>query len=231
MKRLLSISVTTKTWTEGNHAWFDVKLNPGAVVEVHWGDGTHSTFPQSTSHWSRVEHYYRCKGKEQAYEIEFLSEDENALLCLVDGTWEMTVNKVILKECPSLTELQYCQAENIDFGGSPNLEVVDCHEYYGENIDVSSLQMLKRLSIRMSPFIKTLNLTANPSIEILNIGYCNKLTKVSVSNASQLRLVSYDLTTLDRHSVEWIEKVVKKNDGEIVDWIDTAFTSMGILRK
>lgn len=105
MKRLLSISVTTKTWTEGNHAWFDVKLNPGAVVEVHWGDGTHSTFPQSTSHWSRVEHYYRCKGKEQAYEIEFLSEDENALLCLVDGTWEMTVNKVILKECPSLTEL------------------------------------------------------------------------------------------------------------------------------
>lgn len=83
----------------------------------------------------------------------------------------------------------------------------------------------------MSPFIKTLNLTANPSIEILNIGYCNKLTMVSVSNASQLRLVSYDLTTLDRHSVEWIDKVVKKNDGEIVDWIDTAFTSMGILRK
>lgn len=39
MKQLLSVTVTTKTWTQGNQAWFDAKIKPGATVEVNWGDG------------------------------------------------------------------------------------------------------------------------------------------------------------------------------------------------
>lgn len=231
MRRLLSISVTTKAWVEGNHAWFDAKIKPDAVVEVHWGDGRHSAFSSFRENWSRVEHYYGCEGKEESFEIEFLSEDEDALITLIDGTWEMTVHDVRLKNCPALIALQYCQVFNFDFSGSPNLELIDCHEYYGEHLDVASLKALKQLSIRMSPYIKTLQLNKNPSIEILNIGYCDNLTKVTVSNKSKLRIVSLDLTELDRHSLKWLEKAVYENHGEFTEWIDVAFTSVGIMYK
>lgn len=231
MKQLLTISVTTKTWTEGNHAWFDAKIKPGTVIEVHWGDGKHSTFPQYNDNWSRVEHYYSCESREESFEIEFLSEDEDALIILVDGTWEMTVHTVRLKNCPALKALQYCQAYKFDFSGSPDLELLDCHEYYGESLDVSSLKSLKKLSLRASYNIKSLNLSKNSSIEILNIGYCNKLIKVVVSNISRIRLLSYNFTELDKHSLIWLEKAIESNNGKIVDWIDVSFTSMGIIKK
>lgn len=51
MKQLLSVTVTTKTWTQGNQAWFDAKIKPGATVEVHWGDGKHSVFPLLQLEW------------------------------------------------------------------------------------------------------------------------------------------------------------------------------------
>lgn len=231
MKQLLSISVTTKTWTEGNHAWFDAQIKPGAVVEVHWGDGKHSTFPQVNDCWSRVEHYYGCKGKVESFEIEFLSDDEDALITLIDGTWEMTVHDVRLKNCPALKALQYCQADNIDFSGATDLEIIDCHEYSGENIDFPPLKKLKQLSLRGSYDLKVLDLSRIPSIEILNIGYCWKLTKVVVSNQSKLKTLSYDFTELDKHTLKWLKNTVRQNGGEIVDWIDVAFTSIGIIRK
>lgn len=231
MKQLLSISVTTKTWTEGNHVWFDARIKPGALVEVHWGDGRHSTFPQYRDKWSRVAHYYGCKGKNESFEIEFLSDDEDALIMLIDGTWEMIVHDVRLKNCPALVAMQYCQADSFDFSGAPMLELLDCHEYYGENLDVSALPNLKHLSIRMSPYIRTLNLSKNQLLEVLNVGYCDKLTKVVVPNNSNLKRLSYDLTKLDKHSIRWLEKAIERNDGEIVDWIDVAFTSIGVMRK
>lgn len=223
--------MTTKSWIEGNHAWFDAKIKRGAVVEVHWGDGKHSTFPQRNDNWSRVEHYYACEGREESFEIEFLSDDEDALAILVDGTWEMTVHSVRVKVCPALKALQYCQASQIDFSGCPNLELIDCHEYYGESLDVSQLNKLKHLSLRASPYIRSLNLNKNPAIETLNIGYCDKLTKVSVPNGSRLKTLSYDFTELDKHSLMWLEKIVHGNGGKIVDWIDVSFTSMGVMRK
>ena len=39
MEALLAIELETKDWTEGNHAWFDAKLKPNSLIEVHWGDG------------------------------------------------------------------------------------------------------------------------------------------------------------------------------------------------
>lgn len=231
MKQLLSISVTTKEWTEGNHAWFDAKIKPGAVVEVHWGDGRHSTFPHYRENWSRVEHYYGCEGTAESFEIEFLSDDEESLITLIDGTWEMTAHSVRLKNCPSLKAMQYCQAYKFDFSGASQLELLDCHEYYGESIDVSTLPCLRQLSVRLSPYLQSLSLNKNHLLEVLNIGYCHKLTKVAVSNNSNLKLLSYDFTRLGKHSLQWLEKIIKRNGGEIVDWIDVAFSSVGIMRN
>lgn len=231
MERLISISVTTKTWTEGNHAWFDAQIKPGSVVEVHWGDGRHSTFPDLNGKQARVEHYYRGDGRQESFEIEFLSEDADALITLIDGTWEMTVHDVRLKNCPALKALQYCQAYNIDFKGSPKLELIDCHEYYGTNLDISTLKLLRHLSVRMSPFITTLNLNKNPSVEVLDVGYCDRLTKIIVANDSRLRLIANDFNSFDRHTLEWLHKTVDRNNGKFVEWIDVAFPSVGIMGK
>ncbi len=220
MKQLLSVTVTTKTWTQGNQAWFDAKIKPGATVEVHWGDGKHSVFPQSGENLSRIEHDYSGKGQENYYEIGFFSDDEDALIALTDGTWEMTVHEVRIKNCGALKSLQYCQAQNLDLSGCPNLELLDCNGFEGENIDVSHLTSLKQLSLRMSPNVESLCLSKNPFIEVLDIGCCDKLTKVSLPNKSRLRLLSCDFTKLDRHSVKWLEKVIQENNGEIADWVE-----------
>lgn len=220
MKQLLSVTVTTKTWTQGNQAWFDAKIKPGATVEVHWGDGKLSVFPQSGENLSRIEHDYSGKGKENYFEIGFFSDDEDALTALTDGTWEMTVHEVRIKNCRALKSLRYCQARNLDLSGCPDLELLDCNGFCGEKIDVSHLTYLKQLSLRMSPNIESLCLNKNPHIEVLDIGCCDKLTKVSLPNKSRLRLLSCDFTRLDRHSVKWLEKVIQENNGEIADFIN-----------
>lgn len=75
MKRLISISVTTILWTEGNHAWFDVWLAPGTSIEVHWGDGHISKHHYATNIICRPDHYYQKQKVEASYQIEFYSED------------------------------------------------------------------------------------------------------------------------------------------------------------
>lgn len=79
---------------------------------------------------------------------------------------------------------------------------------------------MKQLSLRMSPNVESLCLSKNPFIEVLDIGCCDKLTKVSLPNKSRLRLLSCDFTKLDRHSVKWLEKVIQENNGEIADWVE-----------
>ena len=72
----------------------------------------------------------------------------------------------------------------------------------------------------MSPNIESLCLNKNPRIEVLDIGCCDKLTKVAMPNKSGLRFLSCDFTRLDRHSVKWLEKVIQENNGEIADFIN-----------
>jgi hypothetical protein len=38
----------TLNWTEGNHAYFDLKLSIGAKVSIDWGDGQGQSFGNHT---------------------------------------------------------------------------------------------------------------------------------------------------------------------------------------
>lgn len=230
MKRLLHISIETLEWTEGNHVWFDAKLKPGTSIEVHWGDGTHSTlFNYQDDTMCSVAHYYKsAKGKRLPFEIEFLSDDTNSLLALVDGTWETGVNHVVFEDCPGLTYLQYIQLSSVDFSGCPGLETLEVPEYYARVLDLSAMPRLKKVICRNSHRLASLDLTGNPDIEELDVSSCVRLRKIAVSNLSRLRILANDFTEIDKHSLKWLQETVKRNGGQIQkEWLDTGYVSAG----
>lgn len=231
MKRLLHISINTLEWTEGNHAWFDARVKPGTSIEVHWGDGSHSTLRHcaETSAWCRVAHHYKsAEKKERPFDIEFLSENSETLEALVDGTWETEVNHVVFDDCPALTYLQYTQMKSVDFHGCQNIETLEVPEYYASNIDLSGMSRLRKLICRSSKNLTTLDLTKNPCLEEIDVSHCYDLRKIKVSNSSKLRIVANDYTKLDSHTLKWLQTTVERNGGRIQEeWLDTEHISCG----
>lgn len=230
MKRLLYISINTLEWTEGNHVWFDARLKPGTSIEVHWGDGKHSTLRHHQEFsMSRVAHYYNsAERKEWPFKIEFYSDDSDALEELVDGTWETQVNRVMFIDCPALKYLQYVQLDNVDFSGCPNVEILEIKEFYPSKLDLSCMQKLRKLICRSSRNLTFLDLTKNPSIEELDVSHCWSLRKIAVSNSSKLRIIANDCTELDCHSLKWLQATVERNGGRIQEeWLDSEHISGG----
>lgn len=230
MKRLLHISINTLEWTEGNHVWFDARLKPGTSIEVHWGDGSHSTLRHRQGFgMCRIAHYYNsAEKKEWPFEIEFYSDDSEALEELVDGTWETWVKRVVFEDCPALLYLQYTQLHSVDFSGCPNLRTLVVTEYYADSLDCSVMPHLRKLIIRASRNIKSLNLTKNPALEELDVSHCLELRKIAVSNSSKLRIVANDFTELDAHTLKWLQATVERNGGRIQEeWLDSEYISGG----
>lgn len=224
MKRLLHISINTLKWDEGNHVWFDARLKPGTSIEVHWGDGSHSTLRHRQGFgMCRVAHYYNsAEKKEWPFEIEFYSDDSDALEELVDGTWETQVNRVTFVDCPALKYLQYIHLDNVDFSGCPNIETLEIREYYPSKLNLSYLQRLRKLICRSSCNLTFLDLTMNPSIEELDVSHCYDLRKIAVSNSSKLRIVANSYTKLDSHTLKWLQATVERNGGRIQEeWLDS----------
>ena len=229
METLITIRVETKDWTEGNHAWFDAKLKANSIIEIEWGDGKKSvmkTFEECK--WCRVAHYYeKSKGKKDRYVITFKSYDPSALFALVDGTWEMTVENLKLVNCPGLTHLQYTQLPDTDFSNAPNISIMEITDYSGTNLNISSLKSLKKLICRSSNSFSTLDLTSNNSLEELDISF-NSVRNIKVSNNSKLKIVSNQCTRINPKSLEWLQKTVERNGGQIQEeWLSDEFLSYG----
>ena len=229
MKTLLTVSINTLEWTEGNHSWFDAKLKPNSTVYVSWGDGKTSTLhTYEKGGWCRVAHYYGgCESKEHPFLITFESDDPCALEGLVDGTWENEVEKVSFIDCPGLKYLHYVQLPKTDFSGAPNIQTLVVTEYYADVLEVACLPKLKKLICRSSK-IKNLDLIKNKELEQLDVSFCTELKKIAVSNDSRLRIIANDYTEIDRKSLEWLEKTVLRNGGQIQsEWLDVEFLSSG----
>lgn len=231
MKRLLQISIVTRTWTEGNHVWFDARLKPGTEIEVHWGDGSHSVLRHNPNYgMCRVAHYYKsAERKSLPYQIEFLSEDADALEVLIDGAWETKVENVVFENCPALNHLQFTQLYNVDFSGCPNVETLVTTEYYGDRLDVAPMSHLKKLICRQSRNLRKLDLTNNDELEQLDISMCDKLRSVILTNNSRLKIVAIDeFTHLEHHSNDWLRIIAERNGGCVEDdWLDAEFYSNG----
>ena len=232
METLLSISIETKDWTEGNHAWFDAKLKPNSIIEISWGDGKKSTMKTyDTTKWCRVAHYYdKSKGEKDSYTITFEGEEPASLEGLIDGTWEMTVEKVNFINCPGLTYLQYTQLPETDFSNAPNISTLIIENYYGSQVDLSCLKGLRKLICRDSERLITLDLTKNDNLEELDFS-ASYISKIKVSNNSKLKIVANGTyTRIDANSLKWLQMTVDRNGGHIQEeWLDREFSSIGCI--
>ena len=87
---------------------------------------------------------------------------------------------------------------------------------------------LRKLIIRSSKNLTSLNLTKNVDLEELDISLCDMLRKIAVSNSSKLRIVVNDYADLDAHTQKWLQATVTRNGGRIQqEWLDTGFASVG----
>ena len=228
METLLTITFETKTWTEGNHAWFDVKLKPNSIIEISWGDCKKSTMKTyDRTKWCRVAHYYeKSKGEKDSYTITFEGENPSSLEGLVDGTWEMTVKKVDFINCLGLTYLQYTQLPETDFSNASNISTLIIEDYYGSRINLSCLKGLKKLICRGSERLITLDLTKNDNLEKLDFS-ASYISKIKVSNNSKLKIVvNGTYTRIDANSLKWLQMTVERNRGLIQEeWLSEEFLS------
>jgi hypothetical protein len=231
MAKLLTIYGETKTWTEGNHAWFDVKLRKGSSVTVFWGDGNTSTIaaPYYKDSWCRAEHLYRNPKVVTPYIIEFFSDDCESVLEIVDGLWETNPRELVIDDCQSLTALTFHQLECMNLRGCPHLSYLDCESFRSAKLELNSLSELKCLHCKNSEIV-SLDISDNPKIEILGLYGCRRLRSMRINNRAPLVKVCIDFCeSLTPPTQVWLTNKVHENGGEIVDWLSGDYFSMGVM--
>lgn len=185
-----------------------------------WGDGFQSFCSQHYAEgWCRVEHRYNCEGEVRSYQIEILSEDENCLIGLIDGTWEITTKAVVVGNAPALRYLRYHNVCRFDLEGCPDLDILDCESYQKESIDLMALTNLRGLSCCYSHLCR-LDLTHLPNLQELDVSGCHSLKKIKAGNNTILKTLTMINVELDSHSEKWLRRIVAANDGEIIDKYD-----------
>ena len=210
--RLIDISVTTKQWYSGNHAWFDARLKPDTTIEVNWGDGAHSVLIALQTELSRVEHHYKKFDSDETYLIEFCSETPDALLELQDGLREMTLNHINFHLCPELRKMRISHLPETDFSKCPGLEELEAYNCYCKILDLHTAPGLRKLSCGDSGYLEKLILTGNDRLEELECQVNPRLTKVTLSNNSSLRKIKSHMTAIDNKSMDFISSILTKNN-------------------
>lgn len=229
--RLLYISGKTKTWTEGNHAWFDVKLRKDTSITIYWGDGGSSfvSAPYHKDSWLRVEHLYKNPKVVSPYIIEFFSDVSESILGLVDGLWETNAQELVVENSPSMMMLTIHQLERMCLLGSPNLSYLDCESFRGESLELNYLTELTQLHCNSSE-MHVLDISHCTKIEVLGLYGCHNLRCLRINNKAPLAKVCVEFCqNLSPPSLKWLENKVSENGGEIVDWLSGEYLSTGFM--
>ncbi len=209
---LLKISVTTKQWSSGHHAWFDVRLKPDTRVEVLWGDGAKSVLLPQQIGLSRTEHYYRRYESDETYHIKFQSDSPDALIEFQDGLREMTLNHIYFLQCPALLKMCIAHMPETDFTECPVLEELDLSNCHCKVLDLHTAPQLRKLSCGYGGFLEKLILTGNDKLEELECQVSPRLTKVTLSNNSSLRRLKSYMTEIDKQSMCFIDRTLTRNN-------------------
>lgn len=220
---LVTLYITTKEWTMGNYVFFEARLKSGTTIEVDWGDGQTSMLAPLDTCLSRVDHFYKERGSEMDYIINFYSEDRNSLLELYNGVCEVHVEAAYFIHCYSLTKLRIPYVEGSIFGhvlGSLNiwacgsLEELNIDYFNGEMLNTTfgmSMPRLKKLQCNGSDYLEEIDLRGCNEVETLVCRSCHRLKKIILNNSSKLRSVDFDGTALYKDSMKFISKIIEKN--------------------
>lgn len=215
---LVTLYITTKEWTMGNYVFFEARLKSGTTIEVDWGDGQTSMLAPLDTCLSRVDHFYKKRGSEMYYIINFYSEDRNSLLELYNGVCEVHVEAAYFIHCYSLTKLRIPYVESPFFD---SLGILACGSLEELNIDYFNGEMLNTTFGFSAPRLKTLqcnystlkeiDLRGCNEVETLVCRSCHRLKKIILNNSSKLRSVDFDGTALYKYSMKFISKIIEKN--------------------
>lgn len=224
---LVTLYITTKEWTMGNYVFFEARLKSGTTIEVDWGDDQTSMLAPLDTCLSRVDHFYKERGSEMDYIINFYSEDRNSLLELYNGVCEVHVEAAYFIHCYSLTKLRIPYVESSFFGhylGSLNIWACGSLEelnidyfngyFNGEMLNTTfgmSMPRLKKLQCNGSDYLEEIDLRGCNEVETLVCRSCHRLKKIILSNNSKLRCVDFDGTALYKDSMKFISKIIEKN--------------------
>lgn len=222
---LVTLYITTKEWTMGNYVFFEARLKSGATIEVDWGDGQTSMLAPLDTCLSRVDHFYKERGSEMDYIINFYSEDRNSLLELYNGVCEVHVEAAFFIHCYSLAKLRIPYVEGSVFGtGSVigplniwacgSLEELNIDYFNGEMLNTTfgmSMPRLKKLQCNGSTYLEEIDLRGCNEVETLVCRSCHRLKKIILNNSSKLRSVDFDGTALYKYSMKFISKIIEKN--------------------
>lgn len=231
MIKQITIYGETKTWTEGNHIWFDVKLRMGTSVTIYWDDGNTTAIfaPYYKDSWCRAEHLYRNPKVITPYIIEFFSDDFDSVLSIVDGLWETNARELVIDNCPSLKALTFHQLECMNLRGCPYLSYLDYESYRGVTLELNELSELKRLHCKNSEIV-TLDIARNSMIGILGLYGCSNLKHIKINNNAPLSKVCVEFcNSLSSQSLKWLTNKVRESGGEIVDWLSGNYYSVGAM--
>ena len=220
---LVTLYITTKEWTMGNYVFFEARLKSGTTIEVDWGDGQTSMLAPLDTCLSRVDHFYKERGSEMYYIINFYSEDRNSLLELYNGVCEVHVEAAYFIHCYSLTKLRipYVEGSSLrHYLGSLNiwacgsLEELNIDYFNGEMLNTTfgmSRPRLKKLQCNGSDYLEEIDLRGCNEVETLVCRSCHRLKKIILNNSSKLRSVDFDGTALYKDSMKFISKIIEKN--------------------
>lgn len=131
---------------------------------------------------------------------------------MIDVLWDTKVESVLFHECPSLVSLRFHNVNYFDFNGCPNLEYLDCDNYKGEILDLTSLPKLKSLLCR-SGVPKIIEMPK--SLRVVSLDLCGcKMKKLRVGNQTQFKNLNIDYCdNLKGKTGLWLKDRLMNGDG------------------
>lgn len=214
----ITIDITTKEWTEGDHIGLDLKISDGCKARIDWGDGKGEvTDPRyADDGWVHHGHYY--KEKDATYSIVITSDHADSIIGFKGSRFfEVHTNSVDLSECPEIEELGYSgdpdMTRPIDLSRNTRLRSISVRGLGCATFDLSANNELTDVEIRECDEVTSLNLTKNDRLERLVVWYCKGLRRIGVSNLSALSEVLLEGTEIDKNSYDYLRRVAERNGG------------------
>ena len=192
-------------------------LLDGGSCEIDWGDGHKSMLCAETTEWLYGMHIYsrKCTSRQ----VLITSETGNIIGMIADNCtspYGISVNTIDMSKCRSL---QYFAADcmtRLDINTNPEIRIMDLSNCKCQSIDFSNSTGLEHLYIRWGD-IQHLDLAKCERLRTLGLDYNRKLTEIKISeNSSLVRFVYYN-TPLNEASLSNLQRVVKRNRGEIIE--------------
>lgn len=208
-------------WTMGEYAHINVRVPEGESVTVNWGDG------QSTTHSGRLtdiefHHKYYKSYKESESFVEISIEAEHILSV---GDRSMDMERIMFdgSQAPSLENVEYPWAEQVNIDGCTHLQTLNIRGFRGRELKLPNLSAINSLLLFDANKLQLLDITQCPILKEVNIANTRALKRLNVSNDSRIQKLTVSKLSLENISpicLTVLKNIIQRNDGEIIDFYE-----------